>query len=96
MLGGLCSRVPAAEWNLTRSFEGTHATFLIFIRKSVCQDLRLVLAVGDDPEPDVLLPLDDVADGRLLDRQQLLAGDLALRGLFARVDHACGRMRLPT
>ena len=54
------------------------------------------LAIGDDLQADLLLPLDDPGDLAVLHRLQLCRRNRALGALVASLLRAAGRNKLPT
>ena len=94
-VGGRCSRTPSAEWNLTGTFEGMSATLLEFKQEIGLPAVAVVLAVGDEPEAEILLQAHHVADRRLLDCAGAPASERALSASRALISSG-GRIRLPT
>ena len=77
---------PSAEWKRTVILDGISCTFAKLQQEVAVPGAAIVLAVGDELEPDVLLHRDHVADRRLLDALELGVGRSPFSASLARLD----------
>src|SRR5262249_59846441 len=78
----------AVEFDLALAEIGLGAVELA--QEIVVPERAAELAVGDQLEPDLLLPLDDLLDLAIFDRAQRCSVDLALLALLARLFQSMG------